>query len=91
VTQHTENEAHRCVFGDCDGTSAGHVTTVRAALAPGGWLHTPTPAVEPLAADPLCAIPYWHGPHAVDNGRLQAECPGTRVIPPAEDCEGWRP
>ena len=25
---------------------------------------------------PPCAIPYQHGPHLVDDGRIQNQCPG---------------
>lgn len=28
---------------------------------------------------PPCAIPYQHGPHIVDDGRTQDQCPGVHA------------
>lgn len=28
---------------------------------------------------PPCAIPYQHGPHLIDDGRMQRQCPGAHV------------
>lgn len=30
---------------------------------------------------PRCALPYMHGPHVVDNGLLQVDCPGAARVP----------